>query len=82
MTINSTRHSSRGISTTLNSTFANKYKLAADLFCLNVGSSGNTGTRYNSRIGENVQAAVYKYGGQNEPVELPQSTKYDAYNPL
>jgi hypothetical protein len=68
---------------TLNSTFANKYKLAADLFCLNVGSSANTGTtRYNSKIGEKVQAAIYKYGGHNEPVELPQSTKYDAYNPL
>lgn len=71
ITIHSTRQSSSSNAVALNSTFANKYKLAADLFCLNIGSSSsNTAvTRYNSKIGEKMQSALNRYGGTSEPME-------------
>ena len=73
ITIHSTRQSSSSNAAALNSTFANKYKLAADLFCLNIGStsSNNTAavTRYNSKIGEKMQSALNRYGGTSDPIE-------------
>ena len=82
MAMNSTRHSTSNANASLNSTFANKYKLAADLFCLNIGSSNNAAPRYSSKIGDKIQSALYQYGGTSDPVEAPIPAKYEAYNPL
>ncbi len=72
ITIHSTRQSSSSNAAALNSTFANKYKLAADLFCLNIASSSSNNTavtRYNSKIGEKMQSALNRYGGTSESIE-------------